>query len=85
MRRFHFNIAGLVGFILICGVAAAVLKESSDMWESAVFSCTLIVLMTSVLLAIHRTGDGRQFWIGFALFGVSYLGAVTHPPGRVPV
>jgi hypothetical protein len=30
-------------------------------------------LLTSVLLAIHRTESRRAFWTGFALFGWTYL------------
>jgi hypothetical protein len=74
MRPIRFNIGSLAGFILICGVAFAALKESNDLWESGVFSFTALVLLTSVLLAIHRTGARRHFWVGFALFGGCYLG-----------
>ena len=38
-----------------------------------VFSLTLLTLITAVLLAIHRGGKRRAFWLGFALFGGSYL------------
>ena len=40
MRWFRFNIAGLIVFILICGIAFAALKESTDLWEHSVFSFT---------------------------------------------
>jgi hypothetical protein len=80
MRGFRFNIAGLIVFILICGIAFAALKESSDLWEHGVFSLTLLALVTSLLLAIHRTGTHRAFWVGFALFGGAYLGLSVIPP-----
>jgi hypothetical protein len=80
MRWFRFNIAGLIMFILICGVAFAALKESSDLWEHGVFSATLLALVTAVLLAIHRTGERRAFWLGFALVGGCYLGFSVIPP-----
>ena len=80
MRRFRFSIGSLIGFILICGVAVAALKESSDWWEKGTFSVTLLILLTSVLLAIHRAGAPRQFWLGFALFGSVYLGLSLIPP-----
>ena len=80
MRWFRFNIAGLIVFILICGIAFAALKESSDLWEHGVFSVTLLAFVTSVLLAIHRTGPRRAFWLGFALFGGCYLGLSMIPP-----
>ncbi len=73
MRGFRFSIASLLVFILICGVAFAALKESSDLWDSGVFTVTLGALLVSVLLAIYRSGARRSFWVGFALFGGSYL------------
>src|SRR5262249_50191005 len=38
-----------------------------------IFTMTLTVLLISILLAIHRSDAGRAFWIGFALFGTTYL------------
>jgi hypothetical protein len=80
MHRFRFNIAGLIVLILICGIAFAALKESNDPWEHGVFSLALLALVTSVLLAIHRTGARRAFWLGFALFGGCYVGFSLIPP-----
>src|SRR5262249_5970683 len=80
MQRFRFNIAALVGLIFACGVAFASLKESSELWESAVFSLTLVVILVAALLAIHRIGERRHFWLGFALFGGCYLGISLIPP-----
>jgi hypothetical protein len=80
MRPCRFNIGSLAGFVLLCGVAFAALKESTDLWESGVFSITTLVLLTSVLLAIHRTGARRHFWVGFALFGGCYLALALIPP-----
>ena len=64
MRWFRFNIAGLIVFIMVCGVGFAALKESSDLWEHGVFSLTLLILVTAVLLAIHRTGVAGRFGLG---------------------
>ena len=80
MRRFRFTIGSLIGFVVICGVAFAALKESSDWWERGTFTLTLLVLLTSVLLASHCTGERRGFWLGFALFGCVYLGLSLIPP-----
>jgi len=40
----------------------------------SILSLILGVLLISILLAIHRTEERRAFWLGFALFGSSYLG-----------
>ena len=79
MHRFRFNIASLLGVILVLGVGFAALKKASDLWESGLFTLTLTVLLISVLLAVHRTESSRAFWIGFSLFGWAYLGLSLVP------
>ena len=74
MRRFRFHIGTLVILVLVIGVGVAALRESSRIWDSSTFTLTLGVLLVSVLLSIHRSEAKRAFWIGFALFGWSYLG-----------
>jgi hypothetical protein len=69
MNRIRFNIGSLVIFILVLGVGFAALRESSDLWESGVFTLTIGVLLISILLGAHRTESRRAFWLGFALFG----------------
>jgi hypothetical protein len=80
MRRFRFSIRSLIGVIFICGFSLAALKESSEWWEKGTFSVTVLILLTSVLLAIHREGARGGFWLGFALFGSVYLGLALIPP-----
>jgi hypothetical protein len=79
MRQIRFNIASLLGVILVFGVGIAALRESSDLWESGVFTLTLATLLISILLAIHRTEFKRAFWVGFALFGWTCLGLSLVP------
>ena len=79
MKRIRFNIASLLGFILVLGVGFAALREASDLWESGVFTLTLAALLISILLAIHRTEKRRAFWLGFAVFGSAYLGLSLVP------
>jgi hypothetical protein len=74
MKRFRFHLGTLVILVLFVGIGFAALRESNDIWDSSIFSITLGVLLISILLAIHRTGRGRAFWLGFALFGSAYLG-----------
>ena len=61
------------------GVGFAALRESNEIWDSGLFTLTLGVLLISILLAIHRTESRRAFWLGFALFGWSYLGLSLVP------
>jgi hypothetical protein len=79
MRSFRFHLGTLVIVILVLGVGIAALRESSDLWESGIFTLTIGVLLTSILRAVHSSESRRAFWIGFALFGWVYL-ALTFMP-----
>ena len=79
MRRIRFNIASLLVVILVLGVGFAALRESSELWESGLFTLTLGVLLISILLCIHRVGKRRAFWLGFAFFGWIYLALTVVP------
>jgi hypothetical protein len=74
MRRFRFHISTLVILVLLLGVGFAALRESNETWDGSIFSITLGIFLISILLAIHRSGSRRAFWLGFALFGSAYLG-----------
>jgi hypothetical protein len=80
MRRPRYSIASVLLVISFLAVAIAALREATDLWDSGVFTVTAGLLLASVLLAVHRTGRGRAFWLGFALFGWSYLIANLIPP-----
>jgi hypothetical protein len=73
----HVTILGLMIFVLACGVGTAALNASTTLWESIVFSTTLTILASSILLTVQRR---RTFWLGFALFGWIYLIASLIPP-----
>jgi hypothetical protein len=77
MRRFRFHISSLLSLVLLLGVGFAGLREANDFWDSGVFSLAIGVLLVSTLLAIHRTEKRRAFWVGFALFGWSYLSLIS--------
>ncbi len=74
MRHIRFSITGMLVIVLFVAVGFAALRESSDLWESGVFSLTLGILVMSILIAIHRTGSKRACWLGFALLGTTDLG-----------
>jgi hypothetical protein len=79
MRRFRFNIASLLVIVLFVAVGFAALRESTDLWESGVFILAIGVLLTSILLDVHRTESRRAYWIGFAVFGWIYLALTLVP------
>src|SRR5215472_6201067 len=79
MSRIRFTIASLLVVVLVVAVGFAALREASDLWDSGAFTLTLVVLLVSILLAVHRTESRRAFWLGFALFGWAYLGLSLVP------
>jgi hypothetical protein len=79
MKRIRFNIASLLGVIMVLGVGFAALRESTELWESGIFTLTLAALLISILFAIHRAGKRRAFWLGFAVFGWFYMGLALVP------
>jgi hypothetical protein len=86
MRRFRFSIARLLGVVLFISVALAALRASTDAWDGGLLGLALLLLLTAILLALHRTHPKRAYWLGFALFGWSYLIASMIPPigSRLP-
>lgn len=86
MPRLRFTIGSLLLAVLFAAIALAALWASTDPWDNAIFGLTLLVLATSILLAVHRRDRRRAFWLGFALFGWLYLGASLIPPieSRLP-
>jgi hypothetical protein len=80
MTRIRFRIATILIIILFLGAGCAALREASDLWQRGVFSLAVTALFASVLLAIHRAGTRRSFWIGFALCGWGYLALSLVPP-----
>jgi hypothetical protein len=79
MRRFRFHLGTLVIVVLLFGVGLAALRESNETWDSSIFSITLALLSISILLVVHRTEKRQAFWLGFALFGWTYLGLTLVP------
>ena len=79
MIHLRFHIGALVILVLLLGIGFAALRESNEIWDSSIFSLTLVVLAISILLGIHRTEKRRALWLGFALFGWIYLGLTLIP------
>jgi hypothetical protein len=86
VSRLRFSIASLLFLVLFLGVSLAALREANDLWDSAVFTATLAILLVAVLLAVHRAKRARAFWLGFAVFGWVYLvaGLVPAIESRLP-
>jgi hypothetical protein len=79
MTRLRFSVAQSMAIVLVVGVGVAALRAASLVWASAVFTLTVLVLLTAVLAAMARRGRTRMTWAGFALFGWVYLGTTFGP------
>jgi hypothetical protein len=86
MRLPRYTIRSLLGVVLFVAIAVAALRAADDAWDSCLLGLTSLCLLTSVLLAVHSTHRRRAFWLGFALFGWTYLVASLIPPigSRLP-
>src|SRR5262249_28949096 len=73
MRRLRIPIAGLMLFLLPVAVGLAALRDPSELWASALFSLTVLALLASALGTAARRGASRMDFLGFTLFGGSYL------------
>ena len=71
--RIRFSIAGLMAVVLIVAVGFAGLRAASSLWASAVFSAAVTLFATALLGAAARRGPARMVWLGFCVFGWTYL------------
>lgn len=69
MKRFRVSVAGLMGIVLLAGVAFAALRNPTLLWANAFFSLYLALLTLAILGAWYR----RAFWKGFLVFGGTYF------------
>ncbi len=73
MRRFRFSLGTILIIIIILGLNFTALRGLKGVRNSGPFHLMLGILLVSTLLALCRTGSGRAFWIGFALWGWGFL------------
>lgn len=69
----RFSLRQLLSWTAVVALACVALRGASATWVAAVFGMVLLALTAAVPLAIFRTGTLRAFWLGFALFGWTYL------------
>jgi hypothetical protein len=79
MPRIRFSIASLVGLVFALAFSFAALRAANPAWDAVCLGVTIFVLPLSILLAVHRQGKRRAFWLGFAIFGGVYFLASLIP------
>jgi hypothetical protein len=71
--RLRFTIAGLMALVLIVGVGFAGLRAASLLWASALFTLAVALLAAAIVGSLVCRGRSRMGWLGFAVFGWTYL------------
>ncbi len=79
MRTPRFSIGTLLAIIAILGVAMAALRSPSYLWAGVTFTLALLAVMAAVVCAVAARGVRRAYWLGFSLFGGTYLAICTVP------
>jgi hypothetical protein len=80
MTRFRFSLAQLMAIVLYFGFAFAALRNADRIWASATFTLSIMTISTALVGAFVRRGPARPAWIGFAVFGWTYLSIGMVPP-----
>lgn len=79
MPHLRISVAGMMILLLVLGGVLASLRFPSDAAAAAVLLVTQVTLAFAILAVVYRAGEGRAFWLGFALFGWGYM-ALTWGP-----
>jgi len=73
VAHLRISVAGMMILLLGLGLVLASLRSPSDTAAAAVLLVTQATLAFAILAVVYRAGEGRAFWLGFALFGWGYM------------
>ncbi len=73
MAHLRISVAGMMILLLGLGLVLASLRFPSDAAAAAALLLTQATLAFAILAVVYRAGEGRAFWLGFALFGWGYM------------
>ncbi len=76
-NRFGFSVRILFLVTTICAIDATCIHFGTWFGLGVCFTLTVAINLSALLGVYYHSGSQRAFWIGFALFGWSYL-AMTH-------
>ena len=71
--RIRFSIAGLMAAVLFLAVGFAGLPAASPLWASGIFTMAVTVFAGAIVGAAASRGPSRIAWLGFGIFGWTYL------------
>jgi hypothetical protein len=73
MRPPRFAISGLMGTVLVVSLGLAALHSANEAWAGVMLLLTHGILALALVGTIYRRGAIRAWWLGFLMFGWSYL------------
>ena len=70
----RFPLRALLLLMVWVGLVCLALRSPNPWWNGGMFDVLVLVWLTSILVAIYRSGPLRAMAIGFIVFGAGYLG-----------
>jgi hypothetical protein len=84
MRAPRFSISRLMATVLVASLGLAALHSASDTWAGVMSLLTHGLLALAVVGAICRRGADRAWWLGFLVFGWTYLRLPSWTSSQLP-
>ncbi len=84
MSRRSFTLAQLMGIVCYLALGFAALRNADAFWASAANTLAILLNAASLVGAFVRSGRARIPWVGFTVFGWTYL-LMAHLPGDPPL
>ena len=79
----RYRLRTLLIAMVLLGLFCVALRTPTEFWVGITLGLMLTMMLTSVLVAIHRSGPTRAFAIGFLLFSAGYLVGLAMLNSRV--
>lgn len=79
----RLTILGLMALVLYAAVVSAALRNPTPLWSSALYTLTGLSFLAGVVCSARHEGPGRDFWLGYGVFGLGHLVA-AYWPSAVP-
>src|SRR5687767_13398977 len=69
----RYRLSTLLVAMVWVGLVCLALRSPNQWWSGGMFAGLVLVMFTSVLVAIYRTGQMRAMAIGFFVFSAGFL------------